>query len=524
MTLFKTAQQSALASGDARESSRWTFEARVAALIVALAAVRLVVAALMPLASDELLYWRYSRHLAAGFLDHPALNPLLIRLGTMLFGDGPLGVRFFAVALSLPASWAVWQAGASLLQNKRAGALAALFFNLTLVMGVGSLLATSDSAVVITSAFVLLALAKLNETQRGVWWLVVGAAFGAGMFAKYTTFFFAFGVAAWLLLVPENRKWFRSPWPYLGGLVAAVIFSPVLLWNAEHQWASAAYQSSRMVIREWSLRYAFELIGSQIGLATPPIFIMACVGLIWGGGEKGAPRGVHVLLTSLTLPTLAYFLWHSLHERVQGNWPECIFPAVCCLAALAANLQSPGRALGGWIVWSRRLAAPVGLGLAALVYAQAIFSIIPWGHGDPTARLLTKGWAETAAQIDALRARAGAPVVLASDYTSASALTYYLPSHPEVVQINDRVRWINEPPVDPALFAGQMIYVCKDNCKFLPQFPQRFREIEYLGTVPRMHEGVVMERYSVYRLAGVTHGPLDDPYPVRLKGVNDDTL
>ena len=158
------------APGEAGDAKTWTYQRLVIAAIAALVALRLAVAANMPLASDEALYWRYSRYLAPGYLDHPAMNPLLIRLGTMLFGDTPFGIRFFAVLTALPGSWAVWRAGALISGDDRAGASAALFFNLTLTMSVGSMLATSDASVVMTSAFVLWALAKLNASGRGVWW------------------------------------------------------------------------------------------------------------------------------------------------------------------------------------------------------------------------------------------------------------------------------------------------------------------------------------------------------------------
>src|SRR5262249_14933486 len=126
----------------------------------------------------------------------------------------------FAVLTALPASWAVWRSGALLGGSERTGAIAALFFNLTLTMNVGSMLATSDASVVMTSAFVLWALAKLNETGRGAWWLAVGLALGIGMWAKYTAAFLAFGIAIWLLAAPDKRKWFLNPWPYLGAVIA----------------------------------------------------------------------------------------------------------------------------------------------------------------------------------------------------------------------------------------------------------------------------------------------------------------
>ncbi len=501
----------------------WTYERIVIAAIAGLVIVRLIVAANMTLASDETLYWRYSRYLAPGYLDHPAMNPFLIRLGTMLFGDTPFGIRLFAVLTALPASWAVWRAGALLCGGDRIGATAALFFNLTIAMSVGSLVATSDASVVMTSSFVLLALAKLNETDRGVWWLALGAALGAGMWAKYTTAFFAFGIAIWLITAPAKRKWFLSPWPYLGAALALLVFSPVLLWNAGHEWASVAYQSSRIVTHQFHITYPLELIVSQIGMATPSVFVLAGLGILWGCGDR-LYRTAAILLASLIAPVLVYFLWHSLHERVQGNWPECITPALACAAALAIRLAPSKSGAGALIArWSSRLAIPVAVVLAGLVYAQALFSLLPLRR-DPTARLLGAGWPELAQQIDAMRQRVGAQVLLTTDYTLASSLTYYLPSHAPAEQVNERVRWSNEPQPPAALFSQQMVYVCKWPCKYASQLRNRFLEAELLGNASRMARGAVIERYSVYRVRGQVRPTLDPMYPIRTKASDEYVL
>ncbi|MHA0111275.1 glycosyltransferase family 39 protein, partial [Klebsiella pneumoniae] len=85
--------------------------------------------------------------------------------------------------------------------------------------------------------------------------LAVGAAFGLGLCSKYTTIFFAVSILAWVLVIPAQRRWLLTPWPWLGGLVALAVFSPVLIWNAQHQWASIVYQSGRLVIARWTCRY-----------------------------------------------------------------------------------------------------------------------------------------------------------------------------------------------------------------------------------------------------------------------------
>src|SRR5581483_9120636 len=170
-----------------------------------LVGVRLVCAALIPLSFDESYYWVWSRHIAGGYYDHPPLNAIFIRLGTTLFGDTEFGVRVCSVLLGLPATWAVWRSAAILFEDEKFGATAALYFNVTLVMGAGSLLATHDNTTVVAAALLLLALAKLFETGRPVWWIAIGAAFGVGMLANYTMVFFAVSILAWLLLTPRLR-------------------------------------------------------------------------------------------------------------------------------------------------------------------------------------------------------------------------------------------------------------------------------------------------------------------------------
>jgi 4-amino-4-deoxy-L-arabinose transferase-like glycosyltransferase len=491
----------------------WSYSQLVVCAILTLVAVRIVCAASVPLAFDEALYWRYSKHLAAGFLDHPAMNPLMIRIGTSLFGDTPLGVRIMAILLGLPATWAVWRSAAILFDDERIGATAALFFNLTLVMTVGSMLATSDQIVVTTSCFLLYFLSKLNETGRGEWWLAIGAAFGLGMFSKYTTLFFAFSILAWLVLVPERHKWIFNLWTWAGAVVALTVFSPVLIWNAEHQWASLVYQSNRMVVHEWTLRFLGELIVSQFALATPPIFVLGCIGLFWSVRQASEPRPARVLIQAMVWPIVIYFAWHSLHERVQGNWPEPLYPAFVIAAAVAAHrLNSHGGTLAAVAKWSTLCAVPIGVALAAAIYAQAIFAPLPLGASDPTARILGVGWKDVGAKIEQVRAKVGALAILTTDYKSASWLTFYLSSSAPVVQINQRIRWSNEPAPEPQLFAGSMLYVCKNDCPGLDEIKKKFATVELLDSFARMRGVLPIESYAVYRVAAAREPVLDPLY------------
>jgi 4-amino-4-deoxy-L-arabinose transferase-like glycosyltransferase len=496
---------------DAAALPRLRYERAVVVTILVIVGVRLVCAAVLPLSFDETDYWIWSKHIAGGYLDHPPVNPILIRIGTTLFGDSEFGVRAVGVLLALAASWAVWRSAEILFKDRRTGATAALYFNLTLVMAAGSLLATPDNPVVIATAFLLLTLCKLLQSGRGTWWLVIGVAFGVGMLAKYTTIFFAVGILAWLLLVPELRRWLFTPWPWIAALLALGVFSPTLIWNAQHDWASVHYQFQRLVVHEWSLRYLGELLLTQIGMATPPIFVLGCMGLAAFLRGEGGSLTARVLINAMVWPIAIYFAWHSLHGRVEGNWPEPVFvPFVIAAAAAAERIKWQGV----WAAvesWSRRLALPLGLVIAACLYVQAVFGVIPLGGVDPTAQNLGAGWRELAVRLDGLRTQLGAPVVMTTNQRLTGWLSFYLPSHPPVVQINNRIRWVDAPAPDPALFAGPIMYVCVYECSDIALLHQRFEKAQLVTNLTRTRRGVPIEEYSVYQLARPIGSPLDPP-------------
>jgi hypothetical protein len=311
--------------------------------------------------------------------------------------------------------------------------------------------------------------------------------------------------------VPEQRKWLFTPWPWISGLIAIAVFSPTLIWNAEHGWASYHYQFNRLVVHQWSLRYLGEFFVVQMGMATPPIFVLGALGLAATIKDEGGPRPSRILINAMVWPIVLYFVWHTFHGRVEGNWPEPIYVPFVIAAAVAAERVKFDRTWAPVAAWSQRLAVPVGLGIAACLYLQAVFGVLPLGHADPTARALGAGWKELATKLDDVRTRIGAPIVLTSEYGIAGWLQFYLPSHPTVAQFNERVRYIDLPQPDPALFRGTSMYVCKTPCYAVWQLRQRFSNVDLVTTLPRERHGVIIDGYSAYSLSGPTGQVLDTP-------------
>ena len=324
---------------------------------------------------------------------------------------------------------------------------------------VGTMIVTPDAPLLVASSFVLFCLAKVLETGRGAWWLAVGAAVGCALLSKYTALFFGPAILIWLVAVPKLRRWLISPWPYLGGLVALALFSPVILWNADHQWVSFIKQIGRARIEDFRPAYIAELIPTQFAFATPLVFILGAMGLY---ALLRATRGAlpaRVLINAMFWTIVAYFVWHSLHARVEANWFAPIYPAFAVAAAVAAHLSHGEPRWQRLADFCRRWAAPVGVAMFVLLVVQANTGVLSGYRRDATVRSVGVGWREMAAEIEAVRARVGATCVLAPDYGTTGWLAFYLPKGTCVAQQTQRIRWVNMPEPDAAQLAGKLLYV-----------------------------------------------------------------
>src|SRR5690348_5101404 len=82
---------------------------RAALLLLGLLTLfRLWYAATHGLVQDESYFWQWSRHLAPAYYDQGPTIAFLIRIGTTLFGNTTLGVRFMTVLLGAGTGWFVF--------------------------------------------------------------------------------------------------------------------------------------------------------------------------------------------------------------------------------------------------------------------------------------------------------------------------------------------------------------------------------------------------------------------------------
>ena len=102
-------------------------------------------------------------------------------------------------------------------------------------------------------------------------------------------------VAAFMLVPKWRGRWLASPYPWAAALIAVVVFSPVLIWNAQHDWASFRFQLVRATAtHELSLRTVGDYIGLQFGLVgfvLLPVVLSGVALTAWRGYRRGDAGG-----------------------------------------------------------------------------------------------------------------------------------------------------------------------------------------------------------------------------------------
>jgi dolichol-phosphate mannosyltransferase len=389
---------------------------------------------------EEAYYWMYAQHPSLSYFDHPPMVAWVIGLGTRLFGQTEFGVRIVGGLMMLATS-ALLYAYARLWFSRGAALAAAVALQvLPVFFGVG-FVATMDGPLLFFWTLCLLG-GTLALKRGEVWgWYVAGLALGAALLSKYTAIFLPAGIGLAVLLHPAwRRKWLRSPHPNLAMAIAAGMFSPVVIWNARHDWASFRFQFvDRYADAGFEIGHPLEFLGLQLAVFTPLVLWVALAlygRLLWRRPRRliASPRWLFAVC--LSAPLLAVTSWKSLRYSIHINWTLpallSLLPAVAQITLAAA--RSPGwsaassaanwrpRALLHGLAWTAMVCVLVDVVIMSfLIFGQPRLRWIP-AFGD---------WRALAAIVDdqvaQVRARTGRePLVVArGTYRLASALAFY---------------------------------------------------------------------------------------------------
>ncbi len=393
--------------------------APVLGIAAALVAVELAVAARYGLHRDELYFLAGARHLAWGYVDQPPFVPAVARLSVALFGSSAVALRVFPALGGGVAVVFTGLMARELGGGRRAQLVAALAAATSAqVLSTVHLLSTAAFDLMLWSAVTLLVLRLL----RGVdprWWLALGAVCGVALLNKYNVGFLLVALIVGVILAGRGRL-LLGPWPFAGAVLALVIWSPNLVWNAQHQWASVA------MLR--SLHQENSTVGAALGfvpsqfLVVGPALIALWVAGVWFLWRHPFARPLAIaFLTLLVLYTLAgaksYYLggFYFVLFAAGGVWAD---------ERLARRSRPGGTArLAIWMI----IGSALVVWLALPILPATSLAKGPWESTINKDLSATVGWERVTRQIADVKAELppderSRVVVFTGDYGAAGAV------------------------------------------------------------------------------------------------------
>jgi hypothetical protein len=417
-------------------------------MVFAFLGLRLVYAGMVQLLPDEATYWVWSRHLAASYFDHPPMVAYIIRAGTYLLGHNELGVRFMAVLLSTGSILVMLAIARRLFRDERAVLwVGLLWLTSPLLAGIG-LIITPDTPLIFFSicalAFAIGAVDPQNPSPF-LSWLLFGVFCGLGLLSKYTAILLPGAVFLALLTSPTGRNHLRQPGIYVAALIALVIFSPVIWWNATHHWASFAFQlrhgteidpdaevpisTTARILRRFI--DAGTYIGGQAGAWTPVLFIISIIVLVvfWRRYRQLSDVD-RVLLWTGTVPLVFFGLMYIKSHHGEANWPAfSYFPISLLLVRWMSETWDKRR------VGIMKLSVQVAFGI--LIVMHVIFApkvterLVRLPFHVPHMFREAVIWRTQGRVIGENALKVGLPMV-ANRHEDAAMTAFYAPGQPEV--------------------------------------------------------------------------------------------
>lgn len=445
----------------------------------------------VPLHPDEAYYWEWSRHLALSYFDGPPLMAYIIHFFTKIFGNTVTGVKLSGVFCTSTGVFFVYRLARELF-DKETAYVALILLLLSPIAQIFYIFTTLDPALFCFWSMTLYCFYMAIKNNSNKYRYLALISLSLTCLAKYTGILLGVELILYLLLSSTYRKEFKNIHWYLGAVIAVFVFSPVFIWNWQHDFIAFAYQYNHGVAQEkvFRLRPILSFIVVQMGVVNPLFFIgtFFFVGRYW---KKIIYNEKLLYLTVPFLGTFFFFLYEGIFKRSHLNWPLCAYISASILLAY-------------YIVHYRhkilyRCLNITNIGAIMVVHVLVITGLLAV-HRD--------AWDSTfISQLNAVY-NVG-DVVISDRYETASQSAFHLKNQPQAFILDDvdpheyqfwrklLLKNIQNGSVKSALYIGS-----SDNIARITPFFHHSKLIKQINYSPQM--GLSTYTMSLYRVWGTT--------------------
>ena len=324
------------------------------------------------LGPDEAQYWTWSQKLSLGYYSKPPGIAWQIWIGTQIFGNTELGVRFFALVLGTLLVYSVYGLGRTCGLSKEKALLCSLALAFSPLGMMGSFLAITDGGMAL--CWTLSCWIVADALKKGVTfhYTLLGLTLLVGALFKWPVYLFWPLLALSMLYFKQLRS--RSVW--IGVALSLLGLIPSFIWNASHDFVTFRHVLATIVGQKGEVGTTtlasgnfFSFLGAQTALVFPLFFVLIGGGIVKIFRQKGDSPALR-FISLQTIGILSLYLFFSTFQKMQGNWCAFIYPpAFVCLSALSPSLFQKGTRLA------------IALSLILMIFAFSIPNLEEKGYG-----------------------------------------------------------------------------------------------------------------------------------------------
>jgi 4-amino-4-deoxy-L-arabinose transferase-like glycosyltransferase len=257
---------------------------------------------------DEFYYFACARHLAFGYVDHPALSIVPLWIVRALSGDSLSAARLLAAVASGATVFVV----GSMTRDMGGGRFAQILAMVCVAIAPVYLALASfysmnvfDVLVWVIAGWIVV---RLMHAPRLSTWIALGIVLGLGVENKISVLWLIGGLSIGLLL--HDYRWLMKPGPWIAAAVAGLLIAPYGIWEIQHGWPTLEF-IQRATTDKMVSRSSLSFLGAQI-------------------------RDMH----PLTLPVWLAGLWFFLVDRRGREYRPLGVMFLCVLILLMLNPTS----------------------------------------------------------------------------------------------------------------------------------------------------------------------------------------
>ena len=349
---------------------------------------------------DEAQYWVWSQNLSLSFLSKGPLAPSLIALSNQIFGQTYFGLKFFSFVAYL-GTIITLSLTAFKISNKKTSFYNALILSaLSPAIFILGGVASTDIFLFLFWSLTLYCYVCFFKDRDEKWFYVIGITTGLGILAKLTMVLLPVSILLYFLTT-DLRKYFLNIHIYLSAIVAVLISSPILIWNAQNNWLTLFHEIDHLVSETPTLNP--EVLLFTLILTIPSSLLLF--------SKKIREKVFCSKFDYLIYPTvlmIIFFIIKSFTGKIQLNWSIPIFIGLIPIFASELN-AAKGRAI---------ILSILFLGPIFLLSNNRISSLIM--NYDPLHP--TRGWNET---YQNLFQNEDYDYLASEDYTLLSTAAYF---------------------------------------------------------------------------------------------------